>query len=202
MNLLGRAAQVYLPEPVRKLLLTRLFEGTASAFATAAPATASADTAARSAGLLAPPPVRPAALPRGLSAEDTLHAFRDFTANVRVEPAASPAVSQRLFDMAYGYGKWLRCAFGVVSTEDAMAAARVLYAMLGIDFTGDARGAITVSRCFFSCVYTPDVCKLMLALDAGMLAGLSDGGKLVFSQRITEGYPCCQARLDRAETMP
>lgn len=202
MNLLGRAAQVYVPKPVRKLLLTRLFEGTAAALATAAPAPASADTAARSTGLLAPPPVRPASLARGLSAEETLQAFRDFTAHVVVEPAASPAVSQRLFDMAYGYGKCVRRALRIASTDDAMAAARVFYGLLGIDFTGDARGEITVNRCFFSCVYTPEVCKLMSALDAGMLAGLSAGGKLVFSQRMTEGYPCCRARLSSAEPVP
>jgi hypothetical protein len=39
-------------------------------------------------------------------------------------------------------------------------------------------------------------------LDAGLLAGLSDGGRLVFSQRITEGYACCRARLWVSEAMP
>ncbi|HLZ28098.1 MAG TPA: hypothetical protein VKV73_12340 [Chloroflexota bacterium] len=202
MNLLGRAAQVYVPKPVRKLLLTRLLEGTAAAFTTAAPAAASADIAARSAGLGGPPSVRPVSLPRGLSAEETLHAFRDFTAQVVVEPAAAPAASQRLFDLAYGYGQGLRRALGVASANDAMAAARVLYGILGIDFTGDARGEIIVSRCFFSRAYTPEVCKLMSSLDAGLLAGLADGGKLVFSQRITEGSACCRARLVGAGATP
>ena len=33
-------------------------------------------------------------------------------------------------------------------------------------------------------------------LDEGIAAGLSGGGKLTFSQRITEGKPQCEASFD------
>ena len=35
----------------------------------------------------------------------------------------------------------------------------------------------------------------MSAMDRGLLAGLAGGGELAFSQRITEGHPCCRARF-------
>jgi hypothetical protein len=76
-----------------------------------------------------------------------------------------------------------------------MAAARLAYRAIGIDFEGDTCGGITINRCFFSQAYTPTVCQVMSALDAGLLAGLSGGSRLVFTERITEGYPWCRARL-------
>ena len=177
MNLLGRVAQLGVPAPVRKVLLTRLFTDTAAAFG------------------------RPVPQLRGLSFQQVLQAFRQFTAQTATEESASSPISQRLFDVSYRRGSWLRRAFGVVSTDDAMAAARVVYRCIGIDFEGHRHGEITIRGCFFSPFYTPQACNVMSALDAGLLAGLSDGGRLVFSQRITEGYPCCRARLDRAEAV-
>jgi hypothetical protein len=173
VNLLGRAAQVYLPEPLRKLLLIRLFEGAAGAFG------------------------RPVPPLRGLSAEELLNAFAQFTACAASDQPASPTVSPRLFEATYRYGKTLRRLLGVTSTQDVMAAARVVYRAIGIDFRGDPRGGITIASCFFSHLYTPGVCHLMSAKDAGLLAGLSDGGRMVFSQRITDGYPSCSAQLLR-----
>ena len=56
-------------------------------------------------------------------------------------------------------------------------------------------GEITISRCYFSSFYSPEVCRVMSAMDRGLLAGLAGGGELVFIQRITEGQPCCRARF-------
>jgi hypothetical protein len=58
-----------------------------------------------------------------------------------------------------------------------------------------SHGEITVRRCPFSDVYSVEVCRLVGALDSGLLAGLSGGDRLEFTQRITEGAPCCLARL-------
>ncbi len=178
MNLLGRIAQRHLPEPIRKAVLVRLFTDTATAL-----------------GGVAPPL-------RTLNAEQTLAVFRDFTAQAAVSQNASPAAFERLFAVTHRYGKRLRSAFGVASTDDAMAVARVVYRAIGIDFVGRTTGEITFNRCFFSEVYTPQICAFMSALDAGLLAGLSDGGRLVFSERITEGHPCCRASLHGAEVAP
>jgi hypothetical protein len=168
MNVLGRAARVWMPDCMRKRLLDVLFARTAAA-------------------LCQPPPPL-----RGLTAERTLQAFAEFTAQHAVD---SPLVSRRLFAVTFGPGKWLGRAFGVASTRDVMDTAQLLYRVLGIDFAGDANGQITISHCFFSPVYRPTTCRVMSALDAGLLAGLSGGKHLEFSQRITDGYSCCRAEL-------
>lgn len=160
-----------MPRSVRKRVLDMLFERTADAF-----------------GLPLPPL-------RELSAEQTLQAFAEFTAQAVSAEANSRLVSERLFEVTFGPGRWLRRVFGVSSTQDVMDAAQLLYRALGIDFEGDARGEITIGRCFFSRVYRPAACRVMSALDAGLLAGLSGGKQLVFAQRITDGYPCCRAVL-------
>ena len=70
-----------------------------------------------------------------------------------------------------------------------------MYGLLDIDFRGNGRGELTVRRCAFSEVYSAEVCRLVSALDTGLLAGRSGGDRLEFSQRITEGAPTCLARL-------
>ena len=72
---------------------------------------------------------------------------------------------------------------------------RVLYRILDIDLQGDARGEVVISRCYFSRFYSGEVCRLMSAMDRGLFAGLSNGGELTFSSRITEGQPCCRAHF-------
>ena len=76
-----------------------------------------------------------------------------------------------------------------------MAAARILYRALEIDLRGDEDGAIVVRRCAFSPRYSPEVCGLMSAADAGLLAGLAAGGRLAFSARLSEGADSCRARF-------
>lgn len=173
MNLLGRFAQVYVPPPVRWRLLSRLFKQTAAAFGSPS---------------CAPPP-------RRATSDEILSAFANYTSHAAVEPSPSPETVQRLFEVTRGDGAFLRHALGVTSTRDVMAVARLVYRALGIEFAGDTRGDIMINRCYFSTVYSPDVCRVMSALDAGLLAGLSGGGQLAFSQRITEGFTCCRARL-------
>jgi hypothetical protein len=72
---------------------------------------------------------------------------------------------------------------------------RVLYRILDIDLQGDARGEVVISRCYFSRFYSAEVCRLMSAMDRGLFAGLSNGGELTFSSRITQGQPCCRAHF-------
>jgi len=54
---------------------------------------------------------------------------------------------------------------------------------------------ITVTRCFFADYYTEPVCRVIAALDAGLAAGLFGGASFEFTQRLTEGKPCCRAIL-------
>jgi hypothetical protein len=103
------------------------------------------------------------------------------------------ALECRLFKAALGLGRGYRLKLGVRSLRDAMAAARLIYGGLGIDFRGGSDGEVEIRRCAFAAVYTPRVCALVSALDRGLLAGLTEGGELRFRQRLTEGAPACRA---------
>jgi hypothetical protein len=170
VNLLGRATAHFGPPGwLRKLVLDVLFKRTATALGEPMPRL------------------------HGLAARKTLQAYGEFTA--RAAATADRSAEQRLFHTTQPAGVWLRRAFGVRSTTDAMAVARMCYRVLDIDFTGDPDGNVCIARCSFSGVYSPTVCQVMSYLDAGLLAGLTEGGGLVFSHRLTEGHPCCRARV-------
>jgi len=40
------------------------------------------------------------------------------------------------------------------------------------------------------------MCRVMEALDDGLACGLSRGGRITFTSRITEGSPACRAVLE------
>jgi hypothetical protein len=80
-----------------------------------------------------------------------------------------------------------------------MEMSSILYQILGIDFEGDTSGEVTIKKCFFSDYYSQQVCQIISSLDEGVAAGLSGGGNLSFSGRITEGKDCCRARLAMPE---
>jgi hypothetical protein len=96
---------------------------------------------------------------------------------------------------AYALGESLRRRLGVRTRIEALRAARVAYRMIAIDLRADERGDVVADRCAFAAWYSPGVCRLMSSLDAGLIAGLTDGGRLTFSERITEGKPRCLARI-------
>ena len=53
-----------------------------------------------------------------------------------------------------------------------------------------------IPKCFFSAYYSGPVCRVVAALDQGLAAGLSRGGRLTFVGRITEGNAACRAILE------
>ena len=169
---MGHALRVYVPEPVRRRALVELIEATAGAFGVARP-------------------------PIGGRSGELLRRYASFTAEqasaVLASGRPSTPVRQDLYGAARAIGARLRDDLDLGSAGDAMAAARVVYGILGIDFQVRAGGEIRIPRCFFSRFYTPQVCVVMSALDQGLLAGLSGGGHVEFRQRITEGAPCCAA---------
>ena len=135
----------------------------------------------------------------GLDADALLRRYAQFTreqAETTLRDGQDlPARSSRLEHGARTLGARLRAGLRLRTTEDAMAAARMLYRLLDIDLRGTRDGEITVRRCAFSDVYSAEVCRLVGALDSGLLAGLAGADRLEFTQRITEGAPCCLARL-------
>jgi hypothetical protein len=174
VGLLLSFASVYVPEPIRRRKLEMLVRATADAFQTVPPSTV------------------------GLSVDECLAMYARFT---REEAEKSMArgdeaeVRSRLFQNALGIGREFRRQFRL-KDADVMRMGALVYRMLGIDFRGEPDGSMVMTRCFFSDFYSSPVCQLISSLDEGLLVGLAGGGRLVFSQRITEGHECCRAFLD------
>ena len=173
MGILVGALGAYTPECVRGWALGRLTAATAEAFGAQAPPLA------------------------GLGADARLAAYARFT-RAQAEAWLSAgrdveALEGRLFRAAGELGGQCRAWLRPRTTRDVLAGARLLYRLLDIDLRRDAGGEVTVARCYFSRYYSAEVCRLMSAMDRGLLAGLSGGGELAFSARITEGQPCCRA---------
>ena len=166
------------PALVKRQALVQLFRATAAAFQTDMPRLS------------------------GLSREQCLLAYARFTAD-QVEEALRQGgdlseLQERLYRNAYRLGRMPGWLLRVQDVDEVMALGRLLYGILDIDFAGSDNGEITICRCYFSSFYSPEACQVMSAMDRGLLAGLAGGGDLVFSQRITEGQPCCRARFTLA----
>ena len=175
MGLLVSALQIYMPDFVKKTALTQLFNATAAAFEAEVPSLA------------------------GLDSEECLARYARFAqtlAEQRLRDGREvETVAQRLYRNAVEMGRLNRKLLRPGAVQDVMAIGRVLYHILDIDFQGDARGEVVINRCYFSRFYSGEVCRLMSAMDRGLLAGLWNGGELTFSSRITEGQPCCRAHF-------
>jgi hypothetical protein len=182
MNLLFQISSLYLPEFIKKKELMNLFRITAFAFDRSTPSIA------------------------GLSYEQCLITFAQFTQTeadyLKAAGKELQPIQATLYEGACKLGARFRKRFGVTTTRDVMTASKFLYHLLGIHFDGTEQGTATISRCFFSRYYSPATCKVISSLDAGLLAGLSAGGKFSFSERITEGYDCCKAQLQLNDRMP
>jgi hypothetical protein len=170
------------PALVKRQALVQLFRATAAAFQ--------------------------ADMPRlsGLSRAQCLSAYARFTAE-RAEEALRQGgdlseLQERLYRNAYRLGRKPGWLLRVRSVDDVMTLGRFLYGILDIDFdgsdTGKASAEITIGRCYFSSYYSPEACRVMSAMDRGLLAGLAGGGELIFIERITEGHACCRARFAMA----
>lgn len=179
MNLLVAALGVHTPEFLRRRALAELVAVTAAAF-----------------GCPAPPL-------DGVTGDERLRRYARFTHDQAEEAIARgrdlEVIHDRLYAGAFRLGAAARQRLRITTLADVMAAARLLYRGLGIDWRGTPAGEVTIPRCFFSDFYSSDVCRVISALDDGFLAGLAGGGQLVFSQRITEGHDRCRACFTRAE---
>jgi hypothetical protein len=172
------AARLLMPFGIRRRALEQLFARTAAAFGTPVPPPRTRGTSGRL--------LEYARFTRA-QAEEALQRGEDLA-----------ALDRRLHRAAYGLGASYRLQLGVRSISGAMAAARLIYRNLGIDFQGSPDGEVIIRRCGFARTYTPQVCRLISALDRGLMAGLARGGELRFRQRITEGADSCRACLEEA----
>jgi hypothetical protein len=175
MSVLLKILPHNLPDFIREEILSELFEATADAFECPAP---ELDHLSYDATL------RAYALFTREQAEKALQAGRDLS-----------AIKTQLYQHAYPLGGKLRKWFAVDTMEEVMELGQILYRAIGVEIQGDTQGDVTVKRCYFSRFYSGSVCDLISALDDGVFSGLSGGGRLAFSQRLTEGRECCRAKL-------
>jgi hypothetical protein len=179
MNILLQLLPHTLPAFIREEILEELFEATAAAFECPVPAL------------------------DHLSYDEYLCAYALFTREQAEKALQSgrdvAAIKAQLYENAYPLGEKLRKWFGVDTMAEVMELGQILYRALGVEFQGDPQGNVTVNRCYFSQFYSGLVCDLISALDDGVFSGLSGGGRLLFSQRLTEGQPCCRAKLQVGE---
>jgi hypothetical protein len=165
---------ILMPQFVKRRGLGELLEATADAFDTPAP------------------------ILEGLTYREGLKRYALFTlekTREALKQKREAEVSSRLYQNALNIGEMLRKDFRVNTLEKAMRISRIVYKILDIELQGNNRGEIKIRRCYFSSYYSGEVCRFISALDAGLLAGLSGGGRLDFQQRITEGGSCCTATL-------
>ena len=176
MNIVIYIAQRWMPAYIKKRQLLLLFKITARAFERPIPALSK------------------------LSYNDILEAFCTFTFENANEVLNAPKMDyqlayERLYGEAKALGIQVRKTLRLHKTEEIKRLIFVLYRNIGIELKGNIPGEFRVSTCYFSEKYTPPVCLFISALDAGIIAGLFENGELKFSQRITEGCPCCVAHF-------
>jgi hypothetical protein len=182
MSLRLRALERHIPRWVARSALRQLFDATASAFG-----------------------CDPVDL-HGLTQAELLERYAVFTTECAeralAERSDADAIARRMWSNAYALGESLRRRLGVRTRSEALRAARVAYRMIAIDLRADQQGDVVVDRCMFAAWYSPAVCRLMSSLDAGLIAGLTCGGRLTFSERITEGRPRCLAGISWQGSTP
>jgi hypothetical protein len=175
MNLRLLPLKIYIPAFIKKKKLDELFQLTALAFGCETPER------------------------KGHSFNERLKTYAVFTRceaeKCLQEEKKLGEVKTRLFQGAYQLGRNIKRKFCLRNPDEIMEMSQIMYRILGIDFKGKACGDVTIKSCFFSNYYSPRICQLISSLDEGLAAGLSEGGRLSFSQRITEDKDCCKARF-------
>lgn len=179
MRILIRIMGFHVPGFIKKKKLEELFNLTAGAFKQEEPTL------------------------KGLSYEELLQQYALFTKDQaeRYIHSGQPLeeVKNRLYRNSFRLGQNLRKSLGIVTWNEAVTALQIIYKLIKIDFQCNAKGEMSINQCYFSEIYSGEVCKLISSLDEGLTAGLSGGGKLQFEQRITEGCSYCKGRLNKGE---
>ncbi|MBE0665098.1 MAG: hypothetical protein IH584_04690, partial [Candidatus Aminicenantes bacterium] len=126
---------------------------------------------------------------RASSHNERLRHFALFSrsqAEKAIKKGTELTVRKILYENARHLGQDIRARLPIRNRADVAATLHHLYRMLAIDMAVDPLGTVTVQRCFFEPCYSPEICRFISALDEGIVAGIC-GGRLVFSQRLTEG---------------
>lgn len=100
--------------------------------------------------------------------------------------------SDRLYQDSYRLGSIIRKVTGLRERADLDRLIFYLYRNIDIDMSGSTDSELIVSDCYFSNFYTPEQCMMMSNVDSGIVAGICGGGRLEFTERITEGCGRCK----------
>lgn len=176
MNLCLKIAQFYIPGFIKKKKLKELFDCTADAFQCKIPQI------------------------KNCSYDKLLKEYALFTKD-NVEKSIEQGkdlhqIKMRLYENAYQLGEKLRKDFRITTPEQVLTILKTLYNIIGIQFQYNVQGEITIKKCFFSNFYSDRVCQVISSLDEGVAAGLSNGTRFSFYQRITQGKDCCKAHFN------
>jgi hypothetical protein len=116
------------------------------------------------------------------------------------EATAMAEGRKRMFEAGLILGQHARKGLGVGdSVEDTIKAARILYKILGIEFSTentDGNIILWVSSCALSKYYTPQTCSILSYADKGVLKGLNKNMDLKFVEKITLGSERCKACIN------
>jgi hypothetical protein len=109
-----------------------------------------------------------------------------------------------MFKEGFSLGQKFKGTLGVGnSLDDLIRAAKILYKVLGIEFsieqTEKDEMVMIVNHCSLSEYYTSETCQVLSAADEGVVQGLNHCIKMRFTKSITEGAPCCLASLQLEE---
>ena len=175
MNWRIKLLEIHLPAPVKNKVLTELFRITAEAFE------------------------EEVNYHKGFTYKKRLIIFADYSNKLASQALKKDVnltkIKNKLYNNSYDIGFYLRKYLNIRTMKEAMKVAEIFYRIIGIDFKGNKKGEIIINNCLFSDYYDKEVCSIISALDSGIAAGLTGGGKLKFNHRITEGSSCCEALI-------
>jgi hypothetical protein len=86
------------------------------------------------------------------------------------------------------------------SLKDLTKAAKILYRILGIEFTVELQNpnnaVVTINRCALAANYSELTCQILSATDEGTIKGLNQNMKMTFTQKMTSGLTECEAKIE------
>lgn len=101
-------------------------------------------------------------------------------------------IKNNLYSQARTLGEDLRMNYKIKNYNEALKAGSIIYNVIGIDFSANKEGQFTIKSCYFADFYSCEVCNVMSSVDSGVVEGLTNGGNMVFNQKLTEGKTCCK----------
>lgn len=107
---------------------------------------------------------------------------------------------KKMFEAGLILGQRARNVLGVGNNiKDTMKAAKILYRVLGIDFTTEIKEDLIilwVNSCSLSKYYTHETCSILSYADKGVLKGLNGNMDLEFVEKITSGSKKCKGCIN------